>query len=91
MPGSANDIDELEKALPGVTDNAQSLGEIEAWIGAQPCVKSVQLAGYVLKSNPPQRDFIIECGSKDGTVIKKILNVYVLGTQKFQFNSMRDQ
>jgi hypothetical protein len=94
MAGSAhsnNDIGEFERALPSVANNAHSLDEIEAWIRAHRCVKRVALADYLLKSNPPQRDLIIECGTKDGTVIKKILNIYVLSDQKFQFNSLRDQ
>jgi len=88
---SNDDIGELERALPSVANNAQSLDEIEAWIRAQPCVKSVQLAGYILKSNPPQRDFIIECGTRDGVMVRRILNIHILSSQKFQFNSMRDR
>jgi len=90
MSGSANDIDELEEALPGVANNAQSLDEIEAWIRAQPCVKGVELAAYLLKSNPPQRDFLIECGTKDGAMVRKVLNILVLSGRKFQFNSLHD-
>ena len=84
-------IGKFERALPGVADGAHSLAEIEAWVRAQPCVRSVRLADYVLKSNPPQRDFIIECGTGDGGTVRKILNVYVLSGQKFQFNGVRDQ
>ena len=94
MSGSApsnDDIGELERALPGVANKAQSLDEIEAWIKAQGCVKSVELAGYILKSNPPQRDFIIQCGTKGGAVVKKVLNIYILSDHKFQFNSIRDR
>jgi hypothetical protein len=50
-------IVKLERALPDLANGAHSLAEIEAWIRAQPCVRSVQLADYLLKSNPPQRDF----------------------------------
>jgi len=88
---SNDDMVELERALPGVADGARSLDEIEAWIRAQPCVRSVELADYLLKSNPPQRDFIIECVTKGGGTVRKILNIYALSGQKFQFNSVRDQ
>jgi len=94
MSGSArsnDDIGELERALPSVANNAQSLDEIEVWIREHPCVKSVQLAEYILKSNPPQRDFIIECETKDGATVKKILNIYILSSQKFRFNNVHDQ
>lgn len=92
MSGSANDeIGKLERALPDVANGAHSLAEIEAWIRAQPCVRTVELADYLLKSNPPQRDFIIECADEDGAPVRKILNVFVLGGQKFQFNGVRDQ
>jgi hypothetical protein len=88
---SEDDIAEFEKALPGVAGNARSLDEIEAWIRAQPCVRSVELAAHILKSNPPQRDFIIECGTKDGATVRKVLNVFVLSGEKFQFSGMRDE
>jgi len=93
MPDSApsNDvIGELARALTGVADGARSLDEIAAWLRAQPGVESVELADYLLKSNPPQRDFIVEYGTKDGARVRKILNVCVLGGDKFQFNGMRD-
>jgi hypothetical protein len=83
-------IGELERALPGVAGNARSLDEITAWIRAQPGVTSVELGDYLLKSNPPQRDFVIECARKDGSRVRKILNVYVLSGEKFQFNCVRD-
>lgn len=86
---SEDEIAEFEKALPGVAGSARSLDEIEAWIRAQPCVRRVELAAHILKSNPPQRDFIVECGTKDGTV-RKVLNIFVLSGEKFQFNGMRD-
>jgi hypothetical protein len=83
-------IGELAQALPGVADNARSLDEIAAWLRAQPGVESVELADYLLKSNPPQRDFIVACRAKDGSTVRKVLNVYVLSDDKFQFNCVRD-
>jgi hypothetical protein len=88
---ASNDaIVKLERALPDLANGAHSLAEIEAWIRAQPCVRSVQLADYLLKSNPPQRDFIIDCADADGAPVRRILNVFVLGGQKFRFNGVRD-
>jgi hypothetical protein len=83
-------IGELAKALAGVAGAAHSLDEIAAWIRAQPGVKNVELADYLLKSNPPQRDFLVECTRKDGSTERKVLNVYVLSGDRFQFNCVRD-
>jgi hypothetical protein len=87
---SNDTIVELAKALPDVADNARSLDEIAAWLQAQPGVESVELADYLLKSNPPQRDFIVACRAKDGSTVRKALNVYVLSGDKFRFNCVRD-
>jgi hypothetical protein len=83
-------IGELAKAMPGVADNARSLDEIAAWLRAQPGVESVELGAYLLKSNPPQRDFLVECKRRDGSTVRKVLNVYVLSGDKFRFNCVRD-
>jgi hypothetical protein len=83
-------IGELAKAMAGVAGSAHSLDEIAAWLRAQPGVTSVELGDYLLKSNPPQRDFLVECAQKDGSKVRKVLNVYVLDGDKFQFNCVRD-
>lgn len=90
MPGE-DDIEAIEKALPGIANGAHSLDEIETWIRAQPRVRSVRLADYLLKSNPPQRDFVIEYATSDGGTAKRILNVRVLSDRKFEFSGMRDR
>lgn len=82
---------ELEKRLATVIASARSLDEIEAWLKSQQCVKSVKLAGYLLKSNPPQRDFIVEFSMRDGSTVTKIVNIFDLGNQQFQFHKLRDQ
>lgn len=89
MPADG-DISDLEKALPGMASKAHSLDEIEASIKAHPCVKRVELADYLMKSNPPQRDFVVECETTDGLVVKKVVNVSVLSDQEFEFNGVRD-
>ena len=81
-----------EKALAAAIASAQSLGEIETWLKSQQRVKSVQLAKYLLKSNPPQRDFIVEFEMEDGSTVKKIVNFFEKGDQqfRFQFHKLRD-
>ncbi len=84
------DLEALEKALPAAVAGARSLAEIESWLKSQPSVKSVRLADYLLKSNPPQRDFILECmtGDEPATII---VNIFELGNQHFKFNKLRDK
>jgi len=88
---STVDFEALEKTLATVINSARSLAEIEAWLKSQQCVKSVQLGDYLLKSNPPQRDFIVEFRMQDGSTVKKIVNIFDLGNQRFQFHNLRDQ
>jgi hypothetical protein len=71
--------------------NAHSLDEIKAWLAAQPFVVSVELTDYLLKSNPPQRDFIVEFRTEAGSTIKTVVNIFDLGNQQFRFNKLRDQ
>ncbi len=88
---STVDFDAFEKTLMNVIDSARSLDEIEAWLKLQECIKSVQLAGYLLKSNPPQRNFILEFVMGDCSTVKKIVNIFDLGNQQFQFQELRDE
>jgi hypothetical protein len=88
---STLDFAVFEKNLAAAIDSAQSLSEIESWLKSQQGVASVQLAGYLLKSNPPQRDFIVEFSMQGGSTVTKIVNVFDMGNQQFQFHKMRDQ
>ena len=88
---STADLEALQKTLPGVIASARSLDEIGAWLKSQQGVKSVQLADYLSKSNPPQRDFIVELKTVGGSTVKKIVNIFDLGNQQFQFRQLRDE
>ena len=85
------DFEALEKNLAAAISSARSLDEIEAGLKSQPGVISVQLADYLLKSNPPQRDFIVEFRTANNSTTKKIVNIFDLGNQQFQFHKLRDQ
>ena len=87
---SSMDIDVRKKELAAAIDNAGSLSEIENWLRQQPDVTSVELAEYLLKSNPPQREFIVKFKLQDGSAITKIVNFFDLGDGRFQFNALRD-
>jgi hypothetical protein len=88
---SSIEIEVLEKELAAVIDSAESLREIEVWLRSQQCIKSVKLAEYLLKSNPPQRDLIVECNIRDGSTATKIVNIFELGNGRFRFHELRDQ
>lgn len=85
------DFEVLEKALSTAINSARSLDEIEEWLKTQASVKSVQLSSYLLKSNPPQRDFTVEFYMQAGSTITKIVNIFDLGNQQFRFHKLRDQ
>jgi hypothetical protein len=88
---SSVDLEALKESLATAIARARSLNEIEAWLKSQPCVLSVELTNYLLKSNPPQRDFIVSFKMADGSTIKKIVNVFDSGNQQFEFHKLRDQ
>lgn len=79
-----------EEATAAAIARARSLEEIEAWLNAQPRVRSVHLAPYLLKSNPPQRNFIVELEMKDRSITQKIVNLFDKG-DRFEFHKLRDQ
>jgi hypothetical protein len=88
---STADLEAFQETLAAAITSARSLDEIEAWLKSQQCVESVQVAGYLLKSNPPQRDFIVEFKTVNGSTVKKIVNIFDLGNRQFQFHKLRDQ
>ena len=85
------DIKVLEKKFAAAINSAGSLREIEAWLRSQRYVKSVELTEHLLKSNPPQRDLIVEFGMDDGPTVKKIVNILDLGNGQFRFHELREQ
>ena len=91
MSFSPVDFKIFEKNTASAIDSAESLDEIEAWIRSQQGVKSVQLADYLMKSNPPQREFIVEFNMQDGSTVKKIVNIFDLGNRQFKFHELRDE
>jgi hypothetical protein len=78
-------------ALGEAVANARSLDEIAAWLASQPSVRSVTLEDYLMKSNPPQRDFSVELEIGNGSSVTKIVNVIDAGNGRFQFRTLRDQ
>lgn len=91
MSSSTFDFHIFEKQAASAIESAESLDEIEAWLRAQQGVKSVQLTDYLMKSNPPQREFIVEFSMQDGSTVKKVINIFDLGNQQFEFHELRDE
>jgi hypothetical protein len=88
---STIDLEAFKEKVAAAVAGARSLDEIKALLTSQPFVVSVELTDYLLKSNPPQRDFIVEFKTADGSMIKTVVNIFDLGDQRFQFNKLRDQ
>ena len=88
---SPGDLEVFQARLAPAIASARSLDEIEAWLKSQLFVESVELADYLLKSNPLQRDFIVEFRMVGGSTIKKVVNIFDLGNQQFQFHELRDE
>lgn len=91
MSSSTFDFHIFEKKAASAIESAESLDEIETWLRAQQGVKSVQLTDYLMKSNPPQREFIVEFSMQDGSTVKKVINIFDLGNQQFEFHELRDE
>jgi hypothetical protein len=85
------DFEVFKKTIAGEIESADSLDEIKARLKSQQAVESVELADYLLKSNPPQRDFIVEFKTDNGIKATRIVNVYDLGNQKFKLNQLRNE
>jgi hypothetical protein len=89
LPSTA-DIASAETTLAAVIGEARSLGEIETWLRTQPSVVSVRLGSYLAKSQPPQRDFIVELRAQDGSKATRAIGVLDLGDGHFQFRGLHD-
>ena len=87
---SAAGLESFERSLARAVDSARSLEQIEAWLKSHQFVRSVHRADYLLKSNPPQRDIIVELEMADGSTTRKVVNVFSLGDEQFRFRQLRD-
>ena len=85
-----SDFSEIEKILPVVVNQASSLQELDTWLKLQECVQSVRLEDFLIKTNPPQREFIVEIKSNHGSTITKVIDIFVLGNGRLRFSDLRD-
>jgi hypothetical protein len=87
-PASADDLRQLCPGLPEIVRQMTAPEELAAWLRAQPNVVSVTLADYLIKTNPPRREFLVQFRRPDGTVFEKAIEVVVLNDRSFQFHSV---
>jgi hypothetical protein len=87
---SMKDSNEIEKNLPVIVAQVSSLEELDTWLKSQECIQSVRLENFLIKTNPPQREFIVEFKSKNGSTITKAIDIFVLGDERLRFNSVRN-
>ncbi|MBW4634135.1 MAG: hypothetical protein KME30_20175 [Iphinoe sp. HA4291-MV1] len=84
-----SDFSELEKILPVVVDQVSSLEELDTWLKLHECIQSVRLEDFLIKTNPPQREFIVEFKNNYGSTITKVINIFVLANGRFRFSELR--
>ena len=84
-------LEDFERRLVEVVGSVRTIEEIETWIRSQSTAKAVRLEDYLLKSNPPQREFVVQFEAKNGAAVTKVVNVFDLGDEGFRFHEMRDQ
>lgn len=90
-PGVEADIAVLEGAIAAAVGGARSLGDIEQWLQSQRGVLSVDVAGHLLKSNPPQREFSVVLGGHGGRAVGRTVAVFDLGNGRFAFSEIRSR
>lgn len=80
-----------QEELAAAVDGSASLREIEAWLRAQQQVKSVEVADYLLKSNPPQREIIVVVDTLEGATATKVINIFQMPDGKLRFHKLCDR
>jgi ribosomal protein L16 Arg81 hydroxylase len=83
-------FDEIERILPSIIDQVTSIEELDTWLKSQECVQSVKLRDFLIKTNPPQREFVVEFKNSNGSTITRVIKIFVLETGQFRFNRMQE-
>jgi len=82
---SHDSFDEIEGTLADAVAQVRSLEELRQWLASQRCVASVGLEDYLIKTNPPQRQFRVEFRLDDGSTAVKAIDVFVLDDHELRF------
>jgi len=69
---------------------ARSIDEIVGWLQAQALVISVRVGDALLKSQPPQREVVVQRTGHSAAARTVILYIYELGPDRFELKSMSE-
>jgi hypothetical protein len=83
-------FDKIENEISNVVSNISSLEQLETWLRAQEYIESVRLDDSLIKTAPPQREFIVEFRMNDGSIRTKAIDVFVLGTHRYKYRELHD-
>ena len=89
-PISTNDFDQIKETLSNVVERVSSLEEFDAWLRSQECIESVNLEDFLIKTEPPQREFVVEFKMADSSTKKKAIDIVLLGDQGFRLSEFYD-
>lgn len=87
---SINDFDKLKETLSKVVEKVSSLEEFETWLKSQEYIQSVSLQNFLIKTNPPQKEFIVEFKINDGSTRAKAIDIFVLENGRFRFSRFHE-
>jgi hypothetical protein len=85
-----DDLSAFTRALADAAAQAASIEELELWLRSQPCVVSVVLDDYLIKTLPPQRQFRVELRMADGLTKVKAIDVAVPEGGGLRFRSLHE-
>jgi hypothetical protein len=83
------DLDAFTRSLREFIARAKSIEEITQWLEAQQFVASVRVMDYLRKSEPPQREILIELKMEDASIERRAVTIYDLGPEQFQLHGLR--
>ena len=89
-PIVADDFAKMEPLLTSKISSATSLDDVLRWLKSQACVQSVLLTDYLIKTEPPRRELLVDFKMRDGSVSHKALDVAVLADGQLRFAGIHD-
>jgi len=89
---SDSDVEDLGKRIAAAAAAAASLDDLEAWLRAQPGVRDVRRSSAILKSNPPQQDFVLDLAQGEGAAVRTVVvSIFLHGNRTFELSAVRDR
>jgi hypothetical protein len=83
------DLDAFTARLTDLVAHAKSIADIEQWLTIQPFVASVRVMDYLRKSEPPQREILIDLTTAHAGIQSNSLTILELGPNQFQLRRLR--